>query len=316
MKIVVLDSYTLNPGDLSWDDLKELGDCRIYDRTPADKILERSQDAAIILTNKTPLSAETISQLTALKYIGLLSTGYDVVNVAAAKKRQIIATNIPAYGTQSVAQMVFAHILNLTLAVGAHAKSVHEGAWSGSSDFCYWLSPLVELKDKTLGIVGYGKIGREVAKIALAFGMKILAYDFISVEDTNVAFTDMPTLFQKSDFITLHCPLTPETNKFINKEKIALMKKTAFLINTSRGAVIDEHDLADALHDGQIAGAGLDVLSKEPPPVDHPLLQAKNCFITPHIAWATLEARQRLLQQAIENIKAFLAGHPVNVIAC
>jgi len=314
MQIVVLDSYTLNPGDLSWDALKVLGDCRIYDRTPADKILERSKDAEIILTNKTPLIAETISQLTELKYIGLLSTGYDVVNVAEAKKHQIIVTNIPAYGTQSVAQMVFAHILNLTHAVGAHAQSVKEGAWSGSIDFCYWLTPLIELKDKTLGIVGYGKIGREVAKIALAFGMKILAYDPVSREDENVVFTDIQTVFQKSDFISLHCLLTQETNKFINKEKINMMKKTAFLINTGRGALIDEFDLADALNQGRIAGAGLDVLSKEPPLIDHPLLRAKNCFVTPHIAWATFAARERLLKQVVENIKAFLDGNPVNVI--
>ena len=314
MKIVVLDSFTLNPGDLSWDALRKLGDCRIYDRTPADKILERSKDAEIILTNKTPLTAATISQLTALKYIGLLSTGYDVVDVAEAKKRQIIATNIPAYGTQSVAQMVFAHILNFTQAVGLHAQSVSEGVWSGSTDFCYWLSPLIELKDKTLGIVGYGKIGKEVAKIAMAFGMKILAYDPVSREDENVAFTDIPTLFQNSDFISLHCPLTPETNQFINKDKISLMKKPAFLINTGRGALIDEYDLADALNKGIIAGAGLDVLSKEPPHIDHPLIRAKNCYITPHIAWATLAARERLLKQTIENIKAFIAGNPVNVI--
>ena len=314
MKIVVLDSYTLNPGDLCWDGLKELGDCLIYDRTPADRILERSEDAEIILTNKTPLTAETISQLTALKYIGLLSTGYDVVNVAEAKKYQIIATNIPTYGTQSVAQMVFAHILNLTQAVGAHAESVRKGVWSGSTDFCYWLTPLIELKDKTLGVVGYGKIGREVAKIGLAFGMKILAYDPISKEDENAVFTDIQTLFQNSDFISLHCPLNSETNKFINKDKMNLMKKTAFLINTGRGALVEENDLADALNQGRIAGAGLDVLSKEPPLIDHPLLRAKNCFISPHIAWATLAARERLLKQAVENIKAFLAGNPVNVI--
>jgi glycerate dehydrogenase len=314
MKIVVLDSYTLNPGDLSWDALTELGDCSIYVRTPTDMILERSKDAAIILTNKTPLTAETIAQLTELKYIGLLSTGYDVVNVAAAKKHQIIATNIPAYGTQSVAQMVFAHILNLTQAVGLHAESVKEGKWAGSSDFCYWLRPLIELKDKTLGIVGYGKIGGEVAKIALAFGMNILACDPVRKEDTNVEFTDIQTVFKKSDFISLHCPLTQETNKFINKDIINLMHKSAYLINTGRGALIDEFDLADALNQDKIAGAGLDVLSKEPPLIDHPLLQAKNCFISPHIAWATLEARERLLKQAVENIKAFLAGHPVNII--
>jgi len=314
MNIVVLDGYTVNPGDLSWDTLEELGDCRIYDRTPAEKIHDRSKDAEIILTNKTPLTADTISQLTSLKYIGLLSTGYDVVNVEEAKKYHIIVTNIPAYGTLSVAQMVFAHILNLTQAVGLHAESVKKGVWPGSSDFCYWLTPLIELKDRTLGVVGYGKIGREITKIALAFGMKILAYDPISKEDENVVFTDVQTVLKKSDFISLHCPLTPETNRFINKDKINLMKKTAFLINTSRGAVIDENDLAEALNQGKIAGAGLDVLSKEPPESDHPLLQAKNCFITPHIAWATLAARERLLKQTVENIKAFLAGNPVNVI--
>lgn len=314
MKIVILDGYTLNPGDLSWESLKKIGKCEIYDRTPEEKILERAIGAEIVLTNKTPLRAENISKLTTLKYIGLLSTGYDVVDVAAAKSKGITVTNIPTYGTPSVAQMVFSHILNLVQPVGMHSESVKSGQWSASSDFCYWIWPLIELKGKTLGIVGLGKIGREVAKISQAFDMKVIAHDRFVLVDKEIPLVEFDELLKESDFISLHCPLTAETNKFINHERISQMKSSAFIINTSRGALIDEHALADALNQGRIAGAGLDVLSKEPPIPENPLLSAKNCFITPHIAWATLEARERLLNLAVSNIVAFLDGTPVNTV--
>ena len=314
MKIVILDSYTLNPGDLTWEDLEKLGDCKIYDRTQGGEIIERAMGAEILLTNKTPLSAETISKLMSVKYIGLLSTGFDVVDVAAAKELGIVVTNIPSYGTQSVAQMVFAHILNLVQSVGVHAESVKNGNWSGSSDFCYWLLPLVELKGKTMGIVGYGKIGKEVAKIARAFDMNVIAHDRFALKSNDVILVELDELLRQSDFISLHCPLTAETNQFINKDKIQQMKSSAFIINTSRGALIDEMALSDALNSGRIAGAGLDVLSKEPPAAENPLLRAKNCFITPHIAWATQEARKRLLNQAIDNVISFLNGKPINIV--
>ena len=314
MKIVILDGYTLNPGDLSWESLKKIGTCEIYDRTPEEKILERSIGAEIVLTNKTPLRAENISKLATLEYIGLLSTGYDVVDVAAAKSKGITVTNIPTYGTPSVAQMVFSHILNLVQPVGMHSESVKSDQWSASSDFCYWIWPLIELKGKTLGIVGLGKIGREVAKISQAFDMKVIAHDRFVLVDKEIPLVEFDELLKESDFISLHCPLTAETNKFINCERISQMKSSAFIINTSRGALIDEHALADALNQGRIAGAGLDVLSKEPPIPENPLLSAKNCFITPHIAWATLEARERLLNLAASNIVAFLDGTPVNTI--
>ncbi|MCK4346675.1 MAG: D-2-hydroxyacid dehydrogenase [Bacteroidales bacterium] len=316
MKIVVLDAFTLNPGDLSWESLKELGECKIYNRTSSAEIIERAEEADILLTNKTPISGETISKLPYLKYIGLLSTGYDVVDIVAAKKKNIVVTNILTYGTSSVAQMVFAHIFNLTQHVGMHAESVKNGEWLNSKDFCYWTRPLIELREKILGIIGFGKIGKEVAKIALAFGMKVIVHDrFIEQNsDCEVLFVELATLLEESDFVSLHCPLTSDTYRFLNGDKIQRMKRSAFLINTSRGLLIDEAALADALNKEKIAGAGLDVLSKEPPIPENPLPKARNCFITPHIAWATIEARTRLMKIAVKNIQMFLSGDPINVV--
>ncbi|HBC88654.1 MAG TPA: glycerate dehydrogenase [Lentisphaeria bacterium] len=316
MRIVVLDGFTLNPGDLSWDGLKAIGECEIYDRTPADKTLDRAKDAEIILTNKTVLDRKTISSLLKLKYIGVLATGYNVVDIAAAKERGIIVTNIPTYGTRSVAQMAFALILELAQHVGHHSNTVHDGRWSKSKDFCYWDFPLVELEGLTIGFVGFGRIGQSTAEVAKSFGMKIIAYDNY-VKESPVAgarMTDMDTLFRESDIVSLHCPLTDENKGFINKARLGMMKKNAFLINTSRGPLINEQDLADALNSGRIAGAGMDVLSSEPPKEDNPLLKAKNCIVTPHIAWATHAARERLMKIAVNNVKSFIDGKPANVI--
>jgi len=316
IRIVVLDGFTLNPGDLSWDGLKAIGECEIYDRTPADKTLDRAKDAEIILTNKTVLDRKTISSLLKLKYIGVLATGYNVVDIAAAKERGIIVTNIPTYGTRSVAQMAFALILELAQHVGHHSNTVHDGRWSKSKDFCYWDFPLVELEGLTIGFVGFGRIGQSTAEVAKSFGMKIIAYDNY-VKESPVAgarMTDMDTLFRESDIVSLHCPLTDENKGFINKARLGMMKKNAFLINTSRGPLINEQDLADALNSGRIAGAGMDVLSSEPPKEDNPLLKAKNCIVTPHIAWATHAARERLMKIAVNNVKSFIDGKPANVI--
>ncbi|MBN2348937.1 MAG: D-2-hydroxyacid dehydrogenase [Bacteroidales bacterium] len=318
MKIVVLDGYTLNPGDLSWDELKRLGDCdcTIYDRTPPEDTYTRSKHAEIILTNKTLLTKDILIRLPDLKYIRVLATGYNVVDLKAATENKIIVTNIPAYSTDSVAQMVFAHILNLTQRVAAHASSVNEGKWSKSIDFCYWDFPQIELTGKTLGLIGFGKIARTTANIAQAFGMKILVYtrSVPAKKPENILFTDIKTIFQQSDIVSLHCPLTPETENLVNYDKLKLMKKSAFLINTGRGPLVNETALAEMLNSGKIAGAGLDVLSAEPPSKNNPLIGAANCFITPHIAWATYSARSRLLHIALENIKAFLKGNPVHVV--
>jgi len=316
VKIVVLDGYTLNPGDLDWSGLRALGECEIHDRTPPDQVLARAAGAPIVLTNKTVLSREIIAPLPDLKYIGVLATGYNVVDVAAAKERGIPVTNIPTYGTASVAQMVFAHLLHLTQRVADHAQSVRAGDWARSPDFCYWRHPLVELAGLTMGIVGFGRIGRETGNAARAFGMKVIYHDVfapkVSVEE-GVA-VDLDTLFRESDVVSLHCPLTAENHGLVNRARLALMKPTAFLINTSRGPLVDEPALADALNAGRIAGAGLDVLCVEPPRADNPLLTAKNCFITPHIAWATRAARARLLDTVVANVRAFLAGEPQNVV--
>jgi glycerate dehydrogenase len=312
MKIVVLDGHTLNPGDLSWDSLRQLGDCEIHARSAAAEILPRAQGAGIVLTNKTPLNAATIGQLPELKYVGVLATGYNVVDVAAAKTRGVVVTNVPAYGTPSVAQHVFALILELTQNVALHAQSVREGKWTRSPDFCYWDRPLIELNGLTLGIVGYGRIGQAVGALGRAFGMKVITSSRRKVEGAdNVSLED---LFRQSDVVSLHCPLTPETNGLINSERLSLMKRSAFLINTGRGPLVVEQDLADALAADKIAGAALDVLSVEPPSAQNPLLQAKNCLITPHIAWATRAARARLLDIAVANVKAFQAGAPQNVV--
>ena len=316
MRIVVLDGHTLNPGDLSWAGLHELGQCQIHDRTSPDDIVRRAQEAEIVLTNKTQLSKETIAQLPKLRYIGVLATGYNVVDVKAASQQNICLTNIPAYGTVSVAQMVFAHLLNLTQHVAEHGQSVQAGDWSRSRDFCYWNFPLVELAGLTMGIIGLGRIGQTTARLALDFGMKVIYFDVEKsiTPQVNARAVDLDTLFRESDVVSLHCPLTDSNYRLVNEQRLQLMKPTAFLINTSRGPLIDEKALADALNAGKIAGAGLDVLSQEPPEADNPLSKAKNCYITPHIAWATRAARQRLMDIALTNIRAFMNGRPQNVV--
>lgn len=316
MKIVVLDGYTLNPGDLSWDGLESLGECVVYDRTPPQEVLARSKGAAILLTNKVVLDRDTMAQLPELKYIGVLATGYNIVDVEAARKRGVVVTNVPAYSTNSVVQMTFAHLLNLCLYVGQHSESVRSGNWSRSPDFSYWEYPLVELAGLTMGVVGFGRIGRGVAKAASAFGMEVLVCDpFVDAASIEgVVAVDLETLFTKSDVVSLHCPLTEQNRGFVNARLLSLMKKNAFLINTSRGLVIDEEELAEALNQEKIAGAGVDVLVQEPPSAESPLLKAKNCFLTPHIAWATGAARVRLLHAVVENVKAFLRGEALNVV--
>lgn len=316
MQIVVLDGHTLNPGDLSWAELHELGQCHIHDRTPSDDIVRRAQEAEIVLTNKTQLSKETLAHLPKLRYIGVLATGYNVVDVEAAHKQNICVTNVPAYSTVSVAQMVFAHLLNLTQHVAEHGQSVQAGTWNRSQDFCYWNFPLVELASLTMGIIGLGRIGQTTARLALDFGMKVVYFDVEKsiTPQVDARAVDLDTLFRESDVVSLHCPLNDSNFRLVNEQRLQLMKPTAFLINTSRGPLIDEKALADALNAGKIAGAGLDVLSREPPDADHPLLKAKNCYITPHIAWATRAARQRLMDIAVANVGAFVNGRPQNVV--
>lgn len=317
MKITVLDGYTLNPGDISWSEIEKLGELVVYDRTPENEIIERSKGSEIVFTNKTPLGEEVFSKLPELKYVGVLATGYNVVDIEAAKKRGIIVTNIPTYGTKSVAQMTFALILELCHHVKEHSDAVRRGDWSECKDFTFWNYPLIELAEKTLGIVGFGRIGQQVADIAEAFGMNILAYDITKNDQKTrkrFKWADPEYLFCNSDIVTLHCPLFPETKGIVNRDMLKRMKKTAFLINTSRGPLVVDEDLRWALNEGVIAGAGLDVLSVEPPKKDNPLLSAKNCIITPHIAWGTREARERLMIIAADNLKAYLSGNPVNVV--
>ena len=316
MKIVVLDGYTLNPGDLSWEALEKLGDTTIHEYSAADEVVPNAQGADIIMPNKAVISREVIEQLPDLKYIGVQATGYNVIDLEAASKKNIVVTNIPTYGTPSVGQMVFAHLLNLTQRVAHHAETVKKERWTNCRDFCYWDFPLTELMGLTMGIVGYGRIGQRTGDIARAFGMKVLAHDeYIKPADfPDAEFVSIEDIFKRSDAISLHCPLTPETDKLANVERLALMKPTAFLINTSRGPLVDDQALADALNAGTLAGAGLDVLSVEPPPMDNPLITAKNCFITPHIAWATRSARSRLLDTLVENAKAWIDGKPQNVV--
>ena len=316
MRIVVLDGFTLNPGDLSWDALSALGECTVHDRTAPDQVLKRASDADILLTNKTPITREHIEKLTALRYIGVLATGFNIVDIAVARARNIPVTNVPTYGTKSVAQMTFALLLELTQHVGHHAQTVRDGRWSKSLDFCYWDFPLIELDGWTMGIVGLGRIGRAVAELATAFGMKVLAYDQVAPTPlpNQVRMVDLETLFRQSDVVSLHCPLTPETKNLANTRRLGWMKRSAFLLNTSRGPLVDNDALAEALNSGRLAGAGLDVLAIEPPPPDTLLLKAKNCFVTPHIAWATRSARARLMGTVVENIEAFLAGKPQNVV--
>ena len=316
MEIVVLDALAMNPGDLSWDSLKELGETKIYDRSSVSETSERIADAEVVLTNKSLLTAEIIANAANLKYIGVMATGYNIVDVTAANKRNIIVTNVPAYSTASVAQLVFSFILELTNHTMLYAESVHKGDWARSKDFSYQLKPTMELQNKTLGIVGFGQIGQAVAKIALAFGMKVISSHKHPERDKmeGVRFVDEETCFRESDFISLHCPLNAQNKEFVNEALLNKMKPTACLINTSRGGLIDEQDLANALNSGKIAGAGLDVLSSEPPSPENPLLKAKNCYITPHIAWATFEARTRLMKTLVENIRAFMDNKPVNVV--
>jgi glycerate dehydrogenase len=317
MRIVVLDGFTLNPGDLSWAELEALGPCTVYDRTPPAETIARATEGEILLTNKTVLSAEIIRQLPRLRYICELATGYNNVDIDAARKRNVPVSNVPEYGTSSVAQMVLAHLLNLTLHVADHGRLVAAGRWSRSVDFCFWEHPLVELAGLTFGVVGFGRIGQATAEIARAIGMRVLAYDVAApsgAPSKGVRFVGLDELFRQSDVISLHCPLTPETHKLVNAERLAMMKPSAYLINTGRGPLVDEQALADALNAGRIAGAGLDVLATEPPPVDHPLIGAKNCCITPHVAWATHAARQRLLDTTVANVRAFLDGKPQNVV--
>jgi glycerate dehydrogenase len=316
MKIVVLDGFTLNPGDLNWDQLAALGSCDVFDRTPANQTVARAAGAELVLTNKTVLGREEIARLPKLQYIGVLATGYNIVDVAAARERNIPVTNIPTYGTRSVAQMTFALLLELTQHVAHHAQTVRDGRWSKNPDWCYWDFPLIELDGLTMGLAGYGRIGRAVSEVALAMGMKVLASDVIVPKDLppGVQFVDLDTVFTKSDVVSLHCPLTPETKHLVNAERLARMKRSAFLINTSRGPLVDEAALAEALNAGQIAGAGVDVLAVEPPLPDNPLFMAKNCLITPHISWATRSARARLMDMAVSNVQAFLAGKPQNVV--
>lgn len=314
MKITVLDGYTENPGDLSWNWLEKCGEYTVYDRTPAELIAGRTKDCDIIITNKTPLRKPLLETLPELKYIGLLSTGYNIVDWEYCKERGIPVCNIPSYSTNAVAQLVFALILEHTNAVALHSQSVHCGEWAACKDFCYQKAPLTELDGKTIGIIGFGKIGKAVAKIAEAFGMTVLASTNHPSDFGNVIFCDRDELLAKSDFVSIHCPLTPETEKMVNAEFLGKMKSSAILINTSRGQVVDEPALADALKNGVIAGAGLDVLSEEPARADNPLTKLENCFITPHIAWAAFETRERLMKICRENVEAFLAGKPLNCV--
>jgi len=315
MKIVVLDGHTLNPGDLSWDGIEKQGDLSVYDLTVADLTIERSKGAQAVFTNKVILDAETIAQLPDLKFIGVLATGFNVVDVVAARNAGIVVCNIPAYSTASVAQMVFAHILHFTQHVATHAQSVSKGEWSRSKDFAYWLTPQTELAGKTMGIIGFGQIGQAVARIALAMNMNVI-FTNRSKKNTDLKAKQvgLDALLSESDFVSINCPLTEENKGFINIHTLNKMKKTAFLVNTGRGPLINEQDLADALNNEKIAGAGLDVLAVEPASDKNPLPKAKNCYITPHIAWATIEARQRLMKIAGDNLAAFIAGKPINVV--
>ena len=316
MKIVILDGYAANPGDLSWEEIKSLGECTVYDRTSPEQVVERAHGAEIILTNKTVIDKETMAALPDLKYIGVLATGYNVIDINSAHERGITVTNIPAYSTDSVAQMVFAHILNIATQVQHHTEEVRKGRWSNNKDFCFWDTPLIELRDKKIGIIGLGHTGFTTARIAIGFGMQVYAYTSKSHFQLppEIKKKELDELFRECDIVSLHCPLTAKTHHIVNAQRLSLMKKEAILINTGRGPLIDEQALANALNTEQIYAAGLDVLSQEPPHADNPLLTARNCYITPHIAWASKEARTRLLQVAYENIKAYIEGNCINVV--
>ena len=317
VKIVVLDGHALNPGDLSWEPLRAIGELQVFDHTADDQIVARAHDAEIVLTTRTRLPAQILRQLKKTRYIGVLFTGYDVVDVKAARELKIVVTNIPTYATASTAEFTFALLLELCHHVGLHSEATREGEWSRSADFSFWKTPLVELAGKTLGIIGLGQIGRRVAEIALAFELRVIAADAVRspIPDwPDFRWCEVDELLPQADVVSLHCPLLPQTRGIINARSLALMKPSALLINASRGPLVVEQDLADALNNGRLAGAAVDVLSSEPPAPDNPLLRAKHCIVTPHIAWATKEARARLLNTAIGNVRAFLDGHPVNVV--
>ena len=319
MKIVVLDGYTENPGDLSWEGIGRYGDLTVYDRTDInneEEIAERMKEAEIVFTNKTPISKKNIENSKSLKFIGVLATGYNVVNIQAAKENGVIVCNVPTYGTEAVAQFSIALLLEICHHIGYHSRTVSEGRWEKSEDFCYWDYPLIELLDKTIGIIGFGRIGQAEGKIAKAMGMQVLAYDVYPTEvGKEIAeYVDLDTLMEKSDVITLHCNLTPENTEMIRKETIAKMKDGVILINNSRGQLLNEQDVAEALNSGKIKAAGLDVVYTEPIRGDNPLLKAKNCIITPHISWASKESRQRIMDISEENLSAFLKGTPIHVV--
>jgi glycerate dehydrogenase len=316
--IVVLDGYALNPGDLTWNGLRKLGEVQIYERTPQEWIVERARDADIILTNKTRLAAATLENLPKLRYIGALATGYDVIDVEAARARGITVTNVPTYGTESVAQFTIALLLELCQHVGIHNQAVQGGAWLQSPDWVFWRTPLVELWGKTMGIIGFGRIGRQVGRIALALGMRVIASDSMEQDAPDwpgFGWFTIDQLMQDADVVSLHCPLTKETANIVNANRLSRMKPSAFLLNTSRGPLVVESDLASALNERWLAGAALDVLCVEPPNAANPLFQARNCIMTPHIAWATKEARTRLLDAAVANLAAYLEGKPQNVVS-
>ena len=316
MKIVVLDGYGLNPGDLSWDEMGQLGELVVYDRTTPEEVIGRAADADVILTNKVALKSKEMDALPKLKYIGVLATGYNIIDTDYAKSKGIIVTNIPAYSTDSVAQMTFAHILNITNRIEHYADQTRKGQWSRSKDFCYWDTPLVELAGKTIGIIGLGAIGLKVARVALEFGMDVFAFTSKNAADLpeGIRKTTLEGLLAISDVLTLHCPLNNETRKMINAESLSKMKKGAILINTGRGPLVDEQAVADALESGQLGAYGTDVMSAEPPAIDNPILKAPNAYVTPHVAWATFEARTRLMGIAVNNVKTFIEGNPVHIV--
>ena len=316
MKIVILDGYTENPGDLSWEELGKLGDLTVYDRTPESEIISRIGDAEIVITNKTPLTRATLDACPNIRYIAVLATGYNVVDIAAAKEKGIPVSNVPTYGTASVGQFAIAMLLEICHHVAHHSQTVYEGKWNACADWCYWDYPLIELDGKTMGIIGFGRIGQATGKIAKAMGMKVLAYDSFPSESSKAIaeYVDLDTLLASSDVVALHCPLFPETQGIINKDTIAKMKDGVILLNNSRGPLIVEQDVADALNSGKIYAAGLDVVSTEPIRNDNPLLKAKNCFITPHISWAPKESRQRIMDCTVSNVLSFLNGAPANVV--
>ena len=317
MKIVVLDGYTENPGDLSWDEMKKYGELTVYDRTPAEDAVKRIGNAEIVFTNKTPITKETMDACPDLKFISVLATGYNVIDVNYAKEKGIVVSNIPAYGTDCVGQFAIALLLEICHRIGHHDKAVKEGRWENAPDWCFWDYPLIELAGKTLGIIGFGRIGQGTAHIAQALGMKVLAYDTYqnkALESENCRYAFLDELLKESDVISLHCPLFPETEGIINKDNIAKMKDGVLIVNDSRGPLIVEEDLRDALNSGKVAGAAVDVVSTEPIRMDNPLLEAKNCIITPHIAWAPRESRQRLMNIAVANLKAFMEENPQNIV--